>query len=63
MDIVSEEQETLLFEVLTDIGQTTENSIWYSGRNQEAVMCQVQTDLGKTLEHSSGFSDTESTDG
>jgi len=27
MDIVTEEQETLLFEVLTDIGQTTENSI------------------------------------
>jgi len=27
MDIATEEQETLLFEVLTDIGQTTENSI------------------------------------
>ena len=63
MDIVTKNQQTVKCEVLTDSGQTVEDSRGIVTQNQRAVQCEVLTDSGKTVEDSSRHSDTEPTDG
>ena len=63
MDIVTQNQQTVKCEVLTDSRQTVEDSSGYSDTEPTEVKCEVLTDTGQNKEDSSGYSDTEPTDG
>ena len=62
MDIVTQNQQTVQCEVLTDNEQTLERALNIVTQNQQSVQCEVLTDNGHTTEDSSGLSDTEPTD-
>ena len=63
MDIVTQNQETLQCEVLTENVQTVKKSSGHSVTEPKTVQCEVLTDSGKTLEDSNGQRVTETTDG
>jgi len=50
-------------QVLTDSGQTIENSSGHSDTEQQTIRCELLTDRGEGAEGSSGHSDTEPTEG
>jgi len=58
VDIVTQNKETVQFEVLTDNGQTVEDSSRHS-YTEQTVQCEVLTDSGENLEDRSGRSNTE----
>jgi len=63
VDIVTQNQETVQCEVLTDSGQIVETSSGHSDTEEQTVQCVVLRDNGQRVEDSSGHSDTEPTDG
>ena len=58
MEIVIQKQQTVLCKVLTDIGQTVEDSSVHSDTEPKTVHCELLTDSGQIVEDSSGHSDT-----
>ena len=62
MGIVTQNQQTVHCEVLTDSGQTVEDIGGHSGTELTEGHCEVLTDSGQTVEDSSGHSGTEPTE-
>jgi len=60
VDIVTQNQQRVLCELLTDSGSVQCEVLTDTRQNLE---CEVLTDSGLTLEESSGQSETEQTDG
>jgi len=56
---VTQKKETVLFEVLTDIGPTLKTAVDILTQNQRTVKCEVLTDIGQIRENSNGQSGTE----
>jgi hypothetical protein len=57
--IVTQNQQTVRCEVLTDSGQTVEGSSERSDTEPETVQCEVLTENGQTLEESNVHIETE----
>ena len=60
---MTQNQQAVYCEVLTDIGQTVEDSSGHSDTEQQKVQCEVLRDSGQTVEGSIKHSDTEPTGG
>jgi len=58
---MTQNQQAVQCEVLTDSGQTVEDSSGHSDTEPKTVQCDVLTDSGQILEDCSGQSDTEPT--
>jgi len=63
VDTVRQKQETLHFEILTDIGQTAEGSSRQRDKEPRDGNVWRTVRLWKTVEFYCGHSDTEPTDG
>jgi len=61
LDIETQNQQTVECEILTDSGQTLEDSIGQSDKNQQTVEGNVLTDIRLSVEDNFGHSDTEPT--
>jgi len=61
VDIVTHNQQAVQCEVLTDSGQTVEDSSGPSDTEPKTVQCDVLTESGQILEDSSGHSDPDPT--
>ena len=62
VDRVTQNKQRIQCEVLTESGQTVEDSIGHSDTDKQTVRCEVLTDSGQNVEGSSGHSDTEPTE-
>ena len=60
---MTQNQQAVYCEVLTDSGQTVEDSSGHRDTEQQTVECEVLRDRGQTVEDSSRHSDTEPTGG